>query len=418
MELPVDVVLHTALQQAGLEPKGTHGAFADPVATLLRLFGAPGGSSPAKALPERKAQKLARDFYHAAALSGQPFVTGGVATFMHYDARAHSVHLSGNFNGWSETADPMPKLGKTGLFLARRPAQHPVQYKLIVDKRWKADPANPYRTPDGHGDFNSVIPVHSPSASGSRLVSHPDLYSKALRNRRPVFVYLPAGYHTSTQRYPVVYIMDGHENLQRGRLPEVFDQAIAQGALPPLIAVFIPHAGRKRGLEYTPYFKRSRLDAYHRFVALELVPFIDKMFRTVRSPEARTLVGQSFGGTVVTTLGIRAPHIFQHILAQSGVYLWGLQNVLGWFAMENPPKLRFYLDCVDNKMETFQSRSLARVLSVVHFPHLFRSIPSRHEYEDWRERIVDGLRYLWFDIAPPPPQSPASSRKTRRRRTA
>ena len=75
--------------------------------------------------------------------------------------------------------------------------------------------------------------------------------------------------------------------LERGQLPALFDAEIHQGSLPPFIGVFIPHKGRGRNLEYTPYFRRSRLEAYHRFMAFELVPFIDKTFRTRADRNAR-----------------------------------------------------------------------------------------------------------------------------------
>lgn len=376
----------------------------DAVAHFLSLFQSP--------ISDRKARKMAQDFYHAAAMTGLPLELTGpesqtpsgtptLVTFLYYGARATQVNLAGDFNNWSATAEPMQRLGKTGLFVLRRPVILPCRYKLVVDQKWMPDPGNPYATPDGHGDYNSVMPNHPPPETSSRLVSHPDLYSKHLRNRRPVFFYLPPGYYASQQRYPVLYVMDGRENLQRGKLPELFDQAILKGALPPFIAVFIPHAGRKRGFEYTPYFRRSRLNAYHSFMALELVPFVDKMFRTLPLAEARTLLGQSFGGTVVSTLGLRAPHIFRNVLAQSGVYIWGPRHtVLPPFLEQPRQDLRFYLDCVDNVTETYQNQSMDKVLTAAGYPHIYRAIRSRHEYEDWRDRVVDGLRYLWFDILP------------------
>lgn len=167
------------------------------------------------------------------------------------------------------------------------------------------------------------------------------------------------------------------------------------------MAVFIPHAGKRRGLEYTPFFKRSRLEAFHAFIAEEVVPLLDKHFRTLPQREARTALGQSFGGTVVATLGLRYPGLFQHILAQSGVYAWGHIQLAQVFLQHPPQDMRFYLDCVDNHSERFQSKQLERALSTVRIPHVFRPIPSRHEYEDWRARIVDALRYLWLNQPPP-----------------
>jgi enterochelin esterase-like enzyme len=43
---------------------------------------------------------------------------------------------------------------------------------------------------------------------------------------------------------------------------------------------------------------------------------------------------------------------------------------------------------------------LVRVLQERGYPHFYRAIRSRHEYEDWKLRIPDGLRYLWFGVLP------------------
>jgi len=417
MTLPIDAFLQSAVKAARAKNPSLQATSSDPMVRFLTLMQQP--------MTERKAKKLAQDFYHVASLTGLPLEPNGpgnqaapgtpaLVTFLYYGARAGHVNLAGDFNQWSGDAEPLARVGKTGLFVLRRPVTLPCRYKLVVDKKWMPDPANPYAVPDGYGDYNSVLPHHPPPEASSRLVSHPDLYSKQLRNRRPLFLYLPPGYYASQQRYPVLYVMDGRENLHRGRLPELFDGAIGRGELPPFIAVFIPHAGRKRGLEYTPYFQRSRLNAYHQFMIQELVPFMDRMFRTLPVPEARTLLGQSFGGTVVSTLGLKAPHVFQHVLAQSGVYVWGRnQTVLTPFLELPTLPLRFYLDCVDNEPETYQNRAMHKVLTEKGYPHLYRAIPSRHEYEDWRERVVDGLRFLWFNIAPGQGQAPAGTRKGR-----
>ena len=202
------------------------------------------------------------------------------------------------------------------------------------------------------------------------------------------------------ERYPVVYIMDGRENLERGQLPGLFDAEIRSGRLPPLMAVFVPHRGRSRDHEYTPYFRRSRLDAFHRFITEELVPFVDSTFRTRQERDARVLLGQSFGGTLVTTLAARAPHLFRHVLAQSGVYVWGRRHITPLYAQGGFRDLRLYLDGVANRTEQFQNHHMVQALKAGGYPHFYRALPSRHEYEDWRERVPDGLRYLWFGITP------------------
>ena len=72
---------------------------------------------------------------------------------------ARSVSVVGSFNGWSPTATPMTPLGD-GRWQAKvrlRPGRF--EYKLAVDGRWIADPANPDAVDDGFGGRNSVLVV-------------------------------------------------------------------------------------------------------------------------------------------------------------------------------------------------------------------------------------------------------------------
>ncbi len=84
-------------------------------------------------------------------------------TFTYEDARASSVWLTGSFAGWAPNpaagALPLVPEGAVWRVTLRLPPGI-YQYKLIVDgTRWVEDPANPQRTDDGFGGFNSVREV-------------------------------------------------------------------------------------------------------------------------------------------------------------------------------------------------------------------------------------------------------------------
>ncbi|MFH2051308.1 MAG: alpha-amylase family glycosyl hydrolase [bacterium] len=93
----------------------------------------------------------------------KPLTTGVAAksckvTFKYSDPGAGSVNLAGEFNGWSDSADPMAnKDGVWTLTLDLEPGQY--QYKFVADGQWKQDPANPLAADDGFGGKNSVLKV-------------------------------------------------------------------------------------------------------------------------------------------------------------------------------------------------------------------------------------------------------------------
>ena len=70
---------------------------------------------------------------------------------------AEKVLLSGTFNKWSETSDPM-KMDDAGVW--KKVKVLPVdthEYKFIVDGEWTLDPLCGNTTPNEHGTLNSVI---------------------------------------------------------------------------------------------------------------------------------------------------------------------------------------------------------------------------------------------------------------------
>ena len=147
-------------------------------------------------------------------------------------------------------------------------------------------------------------------------------------------VLLPKGYaENTTKRYPVVYTV-GHysehaplgftfEACDKPETPEArrqrlertnrepgceFQQAWTSGKVPEMIAVFIQHT--------TPYYDDSYVlnsannGPYGDAITQELIPEIDKRFRTIAAPYARMLTGGSTGGWDVLALQIHYPTVF------------------------------------------------------------------------------------------------------------
>lgn len=147
-------------------------------------------------------------------------------------------------------------------------------------------------------------------------------------------VLLPKGYaENPSRRYPVVYTI-GHYNdrapfgftfegcdkpetteARTARLARTnrepaceFQQAWTSGRVPPFIAVFIQHT--------TPFYDDSYAlnsannGPYGDAITKELIPEIDRRFRTLAAPYARTLTGGSTGGWDVLGLQVHYPDVF------------------------------------------------------------------------------------------------------------
>lgn len=122
------------------------------------------------------------------------------------------------------------------------------------------------------------------------------------------YIYLPPGYETSQEKYPVVYHLHGGrpgaEN-KAVRLASYVDAAIQKGTIKPTIYVF-PNGGPVSWYDM-PEMKQGMGESI--FVR-ELVPHIDATYRTWGTREGRALEGYSQGGRGTTRIMFKHPELF------------------------------------------------------------------------------------------------------------
>jgi predicted alpha/beta superfamily hydrolase len=135
--------------------------------------------------------------------------------------------------------------------------------------------------------------------------------SQALGETKVVHVHLPRDYGVAKQRYPVVVLLDG-------QVRAFFDLTVAAAdydltgelhpvGMPRQIVVAIEHGSRAADLG-------TNADAFLRFLTTELLPRIDREYRTL---PFRTLIGHSRGGAFALGAMCRAPGVFPAIIAIS-----------------------------------------------------------------------------------------------------
>ena len=155
----------------------------------------------------------------------------------------------------------------------------------------------------------------------SKVLKENPLGDKFVRN---VYVYLPFGYETSGIDYPTVYCLTGFTS--RGKtllndsafapnLAERMDRLIEAGTIRPMIAVmpdcFTYYGGSQ-------YINSAATGRYEDYLTLEIVPYIDGLFRTRRERNARAVIGKSSGGYGSLIMGLRHADIFGLVGATSG----------------------------------------------------------------------------------------------------
>ena len=187
----------------------------------------------------------------------------------------------------------------------------PPNYRLVLDR----DTTVAHVIPGFKPGVRAYMADWRGSGVLGRLVYWTDVPSRFLGPTRNVEVWLPPGYDsTGTARYPVLYMSDG-QNLFDPRIAftgvdwgvdEAVVRLVRQGLIPPIIVVGA-WSTSARGAEYSPWHDAPK---YARFLIEELMPRVNREFRTLTGPANTAVMGSSMGGLLSYYLVSHHPDVF------------------------------------------------------------------------------------------------------------
>ena len=141
---------------------------------------------------------------------------------------------------------------------------------------------------------------------------------------RQVPVYLPPAYDGEpARRFPVVFVLTGFTG--RGRM--LLNDNPWSPALDDRMDAIVDRGGEEMVLVmpdcFTRYGGSQYLDStatgrYQSHVVHELVPWVDRTFRTLASRDHRGVAGKSSGGYGALVLGMKHPDVFGALACHSG----------------------------------------------------------------------------------------------------
>ncbi|HKY31188.1 MAG TPA: PQQ-binding-like beta-propeller repeat protein [Candidatus Polarisedimenticolia bacterium] len=248
-----------------------------------------------------------------------------------YRGEAKDVGIVGDMIGFRRE-DPMTRVPGTDLFhySARLEPDAAVHYGFIVDYgKPVADPRNPR---PGKGLFGDVswmsMPAWRPPAYETEAPKEKqgrlepfEIESKVKEEpaRRVSQVYLPAGYDSRKDaRYPVLYVHDGKEALDTGGMKNALDHLIG-ASIEPLIAVFVMPD------EKNPHRDLDDVEPYARMIVEELVPAIDRAYRTLPDPLRRATAGAAGGANASLHLAFKHPGVFGRVGSHGAFLMKGAE---------------------------------------------------------------------------------------------
>lgn len=139
--------------------------------------------------------------------------------------------------------------------------------------------------------------------------------SKELNEEIPLLIYKPAHY-SPLNKYSILIVQDGKDYFQLGRIGRAADELYEKNLLENIIIVGIPYRNvEDRREKYHPDGKKQ--GAYIRFLAHEVVPFLDESFPTYQVGSGRALGGDSLAATVSLMTALTYPNIFGKLLLHS-----------------------------------------------------------------------------------------------------
>lgn len=145
---------------------------------------------------------------------------------------------------------------------------------------------------------------------------------------RDAIVWLPPGYESSNQDYPVLYLMDGqHVFMKQPNAPaewqadETATELIEAGSIEPIIIVGIPHSGYSRGDEYLPAELHDGVEPsafeFIGWIDRSVMPRVERAFRVKTGASNTAVGGASYGGVFSLYAASTRPDLFGSAIVES-----------------------------------------------------------------------------------------------------
>ena len=286
-----------------------------------------------------------------------------------------------------------------------------VEYKLEVVRHghgeWIQDPLNSNLARDPFGGNSGAhgtgyeIPswIHRDPTAAKGHLDEIWIESKTF-GRRGFGLYIPSRFQRSRQ-YPVLLVHDGHDYLRYASMGAVLDNLIDRLELADVIVVFTSSPDRLR--EYADDERHAR------FLTEELVPYVERLFPIDSQPQARCLMGASFGAVAALSTAFRYPGFYGRLLLQSGSFAFtdiGDRNHRGplfdpvvafmnrFRAEPTPMAERVFVSVGMYESLIYENRSLVPLLLSTGMDVRYVEARDGHNWENWRDRLREGLSWL------------------------
>ncbi len=303
-------------------------------------------------------------------------------------------------------------------------------YWMVVDGAVVVDPAtngfigyshlcNGFEIPDPDGGFYALKDV----PHGNVLLKN--YYSTVANSWRQIFVYTPPDYEQNIQkRYPVLYLQHGGGEDQRvwiemGRTNLILDNLIAEGKITPFIVDMETSAVTQRSIVPGPPAPRPTIPGaagtpgapaggsrpggmfgmsgpgggiYGQLMTTDLIPWVDKTFRTLSDQKNRAMAGLSMGAMQTRTVTLANLDKFSYIGMFSG-------GTIAPADITDKSKVRLIFMSYGSRERGSESvKAAADALNEAGIKSVSYVSPlTAHEFQSWRRSLKEFALLLFKD---------------------
>lgn len=345
----------------------------------------------------------------------------GRVTFHIHAPEAKNVKVGGSFGATTPSATTLEEGTYTFTFDSVAPDLY--DYWFEVDGVKTLDPSNPYVARDIAGLSNIfIVPGGKADFFESSDVPHGSVHkvwydSPTLGGSRRMTVYTPAGYETSTDTYPVLYLlhgMGGDEEAWQdlGRAIQILDNEIAAGMAKPMIVV-MPNGNalRKAAPGFTAdgmYIAEGShsVDPERLFEKSfpEIVDYVERNYRVKTDKGSRAIAGLSMGGGHSWRISMNNPDMFDYVGLFSPAVRWNGTGVNEdqdpemveklRIQFNNPPK-KYVIAIGEDDFLLPLNDSYRDLLDEMGVDYDYELSKGGHEWRNWRNYLTDFLPLLF-----------------------
>lgn len=243
------------------------------------------------------------------------------------------------------------------------------------------------------------IPAHDQDFYALKDVPHGHVQqilfpSKSTGTSRRAFVYTPPCYsNDSKTRYPVLYLQHGWGEdetawTNQGHANLIMDNLLAEGKIKPFIIVMTYGMTNEVRFGGMASFK---IEPFQTVLIDELIPYVDRHFRTLADQPHRAMAGLSMGGMETHTITLNNPDVFSHYALLSG----------GTYKPEeikDKSKVKLIFTSCGSKERPEGVLKSTEVLKAAGFNAVsYVSENTAHEFQTWRRSLKELAPLLFND---------------------